>query len=224
MPESLECFVNPLQLLRIDSPWASLSNDELVAQDFLDFLCAPGVSPAIPDLAARYSEISVERVRLFAAPNDPRILEKLIWPMRNAKASYVVGNYLSTLALSGTVAEMLTVLHFELLVREQVQVLDVSGVLMSAEAFERLRQDDRVKALHRSGGIDEVTKRQLDSIRVKRRKYLHLWSRDHGDLRSDALEVYRDSVSVAVSVFGLAIADGVLTFRQSLLASLRSES
>ena len=65
-------------------------------------------------LIKRYKEISKEKVRFFAAPAEERILNKLVWPLRNAKASYMVGNYLGTIALCGMVSEMVAILLFDI--------------------------------------------------------------------------------------------------------------
>src|SRR5437868_5851009 len=43
-------------------------------------------------MVARYREIPREKPRLFAAPLVPGMLDKLVWPLRHAKAGYVTGN------------------------------------------------------------------------------------------------------------------------------------
>jgi hypothetical protein len=40
-------------------------------------------------------------------------LDRLVWPLRHAKASYMVGNYLAVIALTGMVAEMVALLQWE---------------------------------------------------------------------------------------------------------------
>jgi hypothetical protein len=58
-----------------------------------------------PDAHLTFHQISPEPVRLVAVPAEQRILDKLAWPLRHAKASYMVGNYLAVIALYG-MAEM----------------------------------------------------------------------------------------------------------------------
>jgi hypothetical protein len=114
MGNTISVFVNPLQLLEVDEPWAPVSPKSPTAEDLFKFMCTPGVPSDAGSLTARYKEISQERARLFVAPDDQRILEKLVWPLRHAKASYVVGNFLSTIALCRAVTEMMAFFLFEI--------------------------------------------------------------------------------------------------------------
>ena len=103
--------LNPLAFLEADEPWASANQERPTPESVLRFLC-----PAeerfdfdIEKLLTRYRQISTE-TRIFFAPDEPRILDKLIWPLRNAKGAFMVGNYLGTITLSGLVAEMVAIL------------------------------------------------------------------------------------------------------------------
>jgi hypothetical protein len=75
-------------------------------------MCATGQSSEPEALAGRYREIAPEPVQLFAVPAEERILDKLIWPLRHAKASFMLGNHVGTIALGGMVAEMVAMLLF----------------------------------------------------------------------------------------------------------------
>jgi hypothetical protein len=77
--------VNPLAFLEADEPWASVRKVEVSPDHVLKFLCTPGSSNAVADLVERYKRVSVENPRLFAAPAEERVLERLIWPLRQAK-------------------------------------------------------------------------------------------------------------------------------------------
>jgi len=109
----LDTWINPLAFLEIDEPWASATPTPVTLEAILEYLTTPGLAHDIPSVTARYREISVEQPRLFAAPAEDRILEKLVWPIRHAKASYVVGNFLGTISLCGMVSEMIAILLFE---------------------------------------------------------------------------------------------------------------
>ena len=78
------------------------------------FLCTPGTKSDIESLIDRYHEINKESQGFFIAPSDERILSKIIWSLRNAKACYMVGNYLGAISLCGMVAEMLAILIYEI--------------------------------------------------------------------------------------------------------------
>lgn len=104
-------WINPLAFLEVDEPWSSTQDVTPTPETILSFLCPPGTPADSASLVARYKRISTEPVRLFAAPVEPRILETLVWPLRHAKASYVIGNNLSVVALCGMVSEMVALLH-----------------------------------------------------------------------------------------------------------------
>lgn len=80
--------VNPLEFLEVDEPWATVQPTPVTAEAVLELLTAPGLGHDIPSLVVRDREISGKQPRLFAAPAEDRILEKLVWPLRHAKASY----------------------------------------------------------------------------------------------------------------------------------------
>ena len=93
--------INPLAFLDIDGPPAPNVPDQPTPQTILEFVCPPGIPSDVASLVKRYKEIGSEPVRLVAAPAEQRILDKLVWPLRHAKASYMVGNYLAVIALAG---------------------------------------------------------------------------------------------------------------------------
>src|SRR6266487_2906542 len=115
MPQQiLEAHVNPLAFIEIDEPWATAIESNPSVESVLRFLCPPESRSDLPILIARYREISREDVRLSIVPIEERISDKLVAPLRHAKASYMVGNFLATLALCGMVAEMLALLLWEM--------------------------------------------------------------------------------------------------------------
>jgi len=91
----IKAFLNPLQFIHVDEPWASaLPTNSISHETIVQFLSTPGLSIDVKDFISRYREISSEKVRLFAVPYEDRILEKLGWPLRHAKSGYMVGNYM----------------------------------------------------------------------------------------------------------------------------------
>ena len=110
----IQIWINPLSFPKLDGvPPAIPARDDATAEEVLEFLAGTEVANDIPAMVKRYREITAAAPRLFAVPAEPRILEKLVWPLRQAKASYVVGNYLATIALCGMVSEMVAILLFE---------------------------------------------------------------------------------------------------------------
>jgi hypothetical protein len=218
----IEIYVNPLQFIEVDEPWASIEKQEITPEAILNFICTPGIGSEIDELVSRYKEISIEKPRLFAAPYEQRILDKLIWPLRHAKAGYMIGNYLGTIALCGMVAEMVAILLFEIsnfsLNNKPMSEQNQSSVFGSE--FEKLGQDRRVKILYAYGIIDDHLKKAFDQIRTKRKRYLHIWSQDHDRLPADAIEAYNAAISIVVSAIGQDLQEGKLVLNPKLVKYL----
>ena len=225
MPDDklIEVYLNPLQFLELDEPLASVMGKEVNAGSVLDFFCSPGIGSNIDDIVSRYREVSIEKIRLFAAPNEQRILDKLVWPLRHAKAGYMCGNYIGTIALCGMVSEMVAILLFEIsgfkLNNQPMSEKDQKAVFGSK--FERLGQERRLQILFSYGVVDNELKISFDRIRGIRRRYLHLWSEDHDRLSSDAVICYEAAVSIVVSVIGQNIKDGKIILNPSIMKYLQ---
>lgn len=211
-------WINPLQFLEVDKPWATTQHPSPTTDQLLAFLCAPGLSSDIASMVARYQEISVEKTRLFVAPAEDRILEKLVWPLRHAKSSYTLGNFLGTISLCGMVAEMVAILLFDItepkINNRQMEKRDQEALF--GRAFEKLDQNRRVEVLSAYGMIDEQTKQAFDLIRTTRRLYLHLWSQDHERLANDAVAVFQAAVLLVVRVIGQDVRDGKIILNPAL--------
>jgi hypothetical protein len=221
----IEVFLNPLQFLEIDEPWAPLQKEEPSLEAVLDFICIPGIGSDLKSLIKRYREISVEKTRLFAAPHEQRILDKLVWPLRNAKAGYMCGNYLGTIALCGMVAEMVAMLLFQItnfrLNNRPMSEKDQISVF--GRKFEKLGQDRRVQILSAYGVIGKNLEEAFESIRITRNRYLHLWSQDHEQLPVDAVKSFEAAVLLVVSVIGQNIKDGKLVMNPALVRYLEQK-
>jgi hypothetical protein len=182
----------------------------VTAEAVLEYMTTPGLGHDIPALVARYRQISVEQPRLFAAPAEDRILAKLVWPLRHAKASYVAGNFLGTVSLCGMVAEMVAILIFE------TSDVRVNGAPMDkamqasvfGSAFEKLGQERRVAVLRAYKLIDARHVTAFDSLRLVRRRYLHLWSQNHDSLPQDAIKAFLAAMQLVVAVIGHGVATG----------------
>jgi hypothetical protein len=170
----------------------------------------------------RYKEISSEPVVLAIVPAEQRILDKLVWPLRHAKASYMVGNYLAVIALAGMVAEMVALLRWE------VAEISLHGRPMTGDdekalfgtTFERLEQERRLHVLAAYGLIDAAAKGRFETIKETRRGYLHLWSQDHDSLPRDAIKSYHAAVALVATTIGQEFRDGKIVINQPLVEYL----
>lgn len=217
----MKAWVNPLAFAEVD---LSLPDEAIDAspEAILRFLCPASTPSDSATLVARYKEINAEPVRLFAAPAEDRILDKLIWPLRHAKASYMVGNYLAVIALCGMVAEMVSLLMWEIaeVALNGRQMAEADERAMFGSTFERLGQERRIQVLSAYGLIDEPTKARFETPREIRRRYLHLWSQDHQSLPPDAVKAYYAAVALVVAVIGQDISDGKIVINQRLVKYL----
>ena len=216
--DTFSAWINPLSFIELDiatDPAAVVPSPEEV----LGFLCEPGTSVAPGALADRYRQITSMETRLFAPPSEARILEKLIWPLRHAKASYMLGNHLATISLCGMVAEMVAVFAFELAeVRlNQNQMSEAEQRALFGRTFEALGQARRIQILRAYGLIDDKVKAHFDLIRTTRRGYLHLWSHEHAGGERDAKRVYKAATALVAVVIGKDIKDGLLVLNPALI-------
>jgi hypothetical protein len=87
-------------------------------------------------------------------------------------------------------------------------------------SFEKLGQDRRVRVLSAYGLVARAVVEMFDTIRLTRRKYLHLWSQDHDRLADDAVTCYHAAVGLVVTVIGQDVKDGAIILNPSLVKYL----
>ena len=156
----------PLSFKAVDS------GREPTLEEVLEFLSAPRSPSDIGSLVQRYHEANRE-LPVDVVIAHPRIFEKLLWPLRQAIASYMLGSYVAVIALCGMVAEMLAIFLWEL------SSVKLDEKLVFGCKFEKLRQERRVNILLAFQQISEQAKTSFDAIRTTRNKYIHSsWSKD----------------------------------------------
>ena len=163
--------INPLAFPKLDLSSAPDSPDLPNDQDVLEFVCSPGVPADAASIASRYREIVSEPVRLIVAPAEQRILDKLVWPLRHAKASYMVGNYLAVIALARMVAEMVAILRWdiaEVSMNGQPMTSEIQKAMFGYRTFERLGQEQSIKVLEACGLIDGAAKGRFETTTLRR--------------------------------------------------------
>ena len=215
----MKFFLNPLQFFEVEGALAAIEPQEVTPGAILNFMCTPGIGSDVDSIIARYKKISASKSKLFVAPYEERILDKLIWPLKHAKASYMMGNYLGTIALCGMVSEMVAILihdisNFKL---NNKPMTEKDQINVFGRKFEKLGQDRRVQILHAYDLIDVDLEKAFELIRVTRNKYLHLWSQDHDDLPADAIASYESAVLIVVLAIGQDIHDGKIVLKPSLV-------
>jgi len=191
----------------------------------MNFLCIPGTKKDIGGLVGRYKRISIEDPRLSLPPAHEKILAKLIWPLRNAKGSYMLGNYLATIALCGFAAEMAAILLFDIseISFAEKPLTDDRQSRIFGSKFEKLGQYRKIEILHELELISDSIKAEYTFVREKRRKYLHFLSQDDKQIEKDAIDVYLSAVRIAVDTIGQKTKNGKLEFRPGMLRFLERE-
>lgn len=221
--EILKVYVNPFIFFEIDENWSHLGHTELSLESVLKFLCTPDDDSSTTALIERYKVINDRSEGLRFVPTEARILENIIWPLRHAKASYIVANYLGTISLCGVVSEMLAILLFKC---SEIQIngspLTESGEkAIFGSSFEKLGQQRRVSILSGYNLIDQEIKDTFDKLREKRNRYLHNWTQDSQSLHQDAVDCYEAAIKITLFVIGQDVKDGRLLLKSNLIEYLR---
>jgi len=215
-------WINPLQFHSAVEPALGTSAGDLTEAAVLNFICTPGVAADLRSLTKRFRTISKEKVRLVAAPSEERILAKLIWPLRNAKASYMVGNFLGTISLCAAVAETVAILLLDL--REIEKRLetgeDADGTLPLVSRHENLARIERIRELRERGIIDDGLGLLFDLVRSRRQRYLPLWPDDRDTIPEDAVEAYHATVAIVVHAIGQDLGEGTIQLQPALVRYL----
>lgn len=226
----VEGFINPLAFFAVDEPWKGVDAKKVTEEDLLDFLCQPDTKATLDAIVARYRDVSKEGGnRIFVAPTS--LLNKLVWPLRNAKGSYALGNYFGTIALCGMVAEMAALLIFE--ARSVYIQKHFSTKLIPPEfrkyfkgdTFEREGQQKRVQVLNKLRLLNEPQiKDKFDLVRDVRRRYLHLLSHPTDRIEADAAKVFLATVEIVRYAMGLDIRNGKVAFRPEIFAWMEANA
>lgn len=200
------------------NPLLYLDLDDASHENILTNLCLPSTTSDIRSIKERYKEITQSESSIPIAPAENRILQNIIWPLKHAKDSYCIENYLGTIALCGMVAEMLAMLIFE------VYDIAVNSYPVNKNAdiqkglfgktFEKLGQERRVNILLAYEVINTEDQSKFDLIRKIRNKYLHFYSYGHKSIKSDALGVYSACTALFNQITGLKFNGGVTEFNK----------
>jgi len=185
-------YLQPLRWTEVDIYLASNPDAEITPNDVCRFIHSPENEHDINSIIGRYCEINEKDPGIPIAPADNDILLKLIWPLRYAKGSYIVGNYIGTIALCGMVSEMLAILVFEICGKEVSD--EKTQKVISIDDFERYGQKTRVSVLLSNDIITTELKAHYDTIRTIRKKYLHYYSKEYSKIENDAVKAYEASV------------------------------
>lgn len=176
----------------------------------MDFLRGPFARTSLDELRGRYDEISKVDRQLFAIPQHPRLFNGIVTPLHNAKAAFIMGHFLSCIALAGVICEMVAIFRFEIAsIQCGGKELDASRQkLLWGKSFEMLGQKDRIGALEALGLLDEATIKAMNDVQGLRRKYMHLLTDEKSSEEADGKRAYSLAVQACAAVVGAKLQDG----------------
>ena len=210
---SVEVSLNLLAFFKADEGWmfGQEEESELTPNDVLEFLCRPQVEPTLKSIVNRYNEISGKELnpsdRLAITPAESKILNRLVLPLGNAMKSYMIGNYLGTVALCGVVCEMLAIFQFALTKPSNTKM----------KAFERLNQSQRIDTLYSMGKLTNQNYSDLKKVLKLRNRHLHWWSKTAGSEKDDAKEAFEKTRKTMSIILKIKIDNGKVILRHDVI-------
>lgn len=184
------------------------------------------LSALSPEILDRYVEVTTKDLILPIAPSTKKIFGRLLKPLKSAKKSYCLGDYLSTIASCGVVGEMLAILLWKIndvkLKGKPITEKQEKGLFNST--FEKLGQKRRLDILNTFGHIKETQYNSFISIKNIRRPYLHLWSVNLHNEKKDALITLKKTLQLFKEITGIGLADAGTVKVNPLLLKLFQET
>jgi hypothetical protein len=218
---TLPAWINPLKCFDLE-PSVPGEPPVPTAEALFRWLFSPREDAGVEAFARRYREIDAGGDQLFAVPDEPHIVVKLVLPLLHAKGAYALGDYLGCLALAGTVGEMVAILLWD------ISKVEIRGMPLDEEMqrtlfgreFERLGQEARIRVLSGLGLIDDDTEQALTRLKNTRNRHLHLLSEPLSKLPGDARQAYADALKAASFILAQSVSGGAVVFRADLRAYL----
>ncbi len=170
-------------------------------------LCLDFSSESLENIRKRYWLLTTPEFDIFVVPNEKKILEKLVWPLRAAKKSFILNDYLGCITLCGMVCEMAIIFLFDL------ASITVNGKPLTPERqkqmfgreFEELGQKRRIDVLCVYGLLNRKLASDANKVRKIRNEYLHSLRKDYSKIDKDSVEAYKASFRLIKSLVDLPI-------------------
>jgi len=222
----MRLFIQPIEWIDAQMFMADRQGQVPDLRSAIDFLCTPGVGKEPEDLVSRYREVSADAKRICFAPGETEILHSIFWPLRHARAAYVLGNYLATIALCGAVCEVLTLLLFEMrpVVLGKTRMSRSREKRVFGKRVDDLSQERRINILRGLGKITGEMANDFDEVRKMRNEHLHGYFSTHETAQQDAVTVYRTTASLVADTLGCGLAPNAATFSPELIDLLHKKA
>lgn len=206
--------------------FARRSGTEAVGQ-LIEYVLGIKLECLTEEAVKRFAEVSPAELYLPVVPDEQRLVERLLKPLKSAKRLYCLGEFLGTIALSGLVGESLAMLVYRMhgisLAGRQIEKSQEQQLF--GKNYDALEQVRRTDILHCLGLINDVQKQSFSDLRGVRNKYLHLWEVDSSQLESDAKKCFLTALRLFKEISGVNIGkSGEFIIAPQLLAYIRSGS
>lgn len=223
----MEGWVNPLICISADDRFQFGQPVPLTAEKVLEYFSqTDSKALTIEEIKNNYGAIAQNATKLWVVPAEARILLKLVFPLKNAMAYYMVGNFLESIAISGFVAEMTAIFWFQIsaINHEGKPISTDKQEMQALKKVERLKQSERTDKLLQYGVIDQNIKNKFDYVSGQRNKYLHRLTMDDTGIDSIAKQVFDSTLDIMMALTGLTIkVPGHASLNPKLLEYLRKK-
>ena len=170
----------------------------------------------------RYVEISGKETYTAIFPHTDKLFERFLVPLKSAKRTYCLGEYLACIELSAHLGEMLALLLW------QITPISFNGKPLDVQTeksiwggeFEKMGQEKRIDLLKVFDAISNEDEQMLDFLRVTRRQYFHFWSASTEHIKDDALECFLKITTLVQRVLKIEYENGAVKLNPLLDAYL----
>lgn len=162
------------------------------------------------EIVERYIEVTPKDSHPTITPSYKKLNERITEPLRAAKKAYCFEDYVTSIALSGIVGEMMAHIFF------QMKTTNINGEILNSDGekalfgkgFDALGQFRRIQILTSLGYITSSQKTQLENIQNNRRPYMHWWSLGKTDeqIKADARNSVIEATKLFYNVFNIKLA------------------
>jgi hypothetical protein len=220
--QGLTVAVNYLRWLEADGVLDPPTTDTT-----LEWLCRTiPHRPLVPSLIGRYAQLGNSDGMLFAFPLEQVLMEKVLIPLHQAKAAFIMGHELGCIALSGMVGEMLSIFRFQISPHGSGPhaMTETQQERFFGRTFERIDHGRRIGILELLRLIDSQTADQFLRLSRTRNAYLHRLSEPHEELAKNAKEAYGIVAGLAAKILGLGIETRVVKISPEVLDYVRNRA
>jgi hypothetical protein len=215
----IKAYINPLLWMDASPPFEVEGLPS--AQSALEYLS----DRRMEEIKANYGKLVNTANRLGIVPAEARLLMKMIFPLKNAIGSYMLGNYVECIGICGYVAEMaaLFVFEFSNVDFDNNPITNPEQEKAHSERIEKIQQGQRTDKLLTLKLIDDDTKIRFDCVAKKRNKYLHRLSANEKDIDIITKQVFESTLQILVSITGFKVGNGKAIFHQKVLDYLAKQ-